>query len=210
MNNNKRGAIMKTNLIQKFKMVFLATAALNSSASFANHTQPVASLGQIAYGGSGCKDGSIRLEAGRGRDHGNLILQMSDYFVSTDGRQIARAACSLTIPIQVPEGFALVMPPMLLKGYAKLRGGDQAKLNTEIFVAGQRGEKQITEIESSNDGSFVAIATNGNSFTAPCGSDVNLRLNTSVLLNGQYNSGSYVQVDKLKIPFPLKLVACSK
>lgn len=201
---------MKINNLIQLKVVCALATTLSLASALANHVKPVASIGQIAYAGTGCKDGSVRLDIGAGRERGSLVFLFDDYAVSTNGREIARATCSLAIPIDVPAGYALVMPPMALKGYARVRNGDRAKINTEIFVAGARGEKQVTELDESNDGSLNVIATSGDSFVGPCGSGVNLRLNSSILLNGNYNSGSYVHIDKLRIPFPLKLISCSR
>lgn len=201
---------MKTNNHKTLKVVCALATTFSLASALANHVKPVAGIGQIAYAGTGCKEGSVRLDIGSGRERGNLVFHFDNYSVSTDGREMARASCNLAIPINVPTGYALVMPPMALKGYARIQTGDRAKINTEIFVAGARGDRQITELDSSNDGVITAIATSGDSFVGPCGAGVNLRLNSSVFLNGNYNSGSYVNIDKLRIPFPLKLVSCSR
>jgi hypothetical protein len=120
---------------------------------------------------------------------------------------MARASCNIAIPVQVPSGYALILPQISLAGVTRLQRGDNAKLNAEVFLAGARGSVQSRVLDSSNNGIFTFVV-NKNRQQTPCGQSVNLRVNTSVFLKGNYNSGSYVDVNKMKLHIPLTLVAC--
>lgn len=178
--------------------------------AFANHVTTAPIVGGIAYGGSGCPAGSARMEFSQGSDRSSLNFRFDDYSVSTNGRQIDRASCALTIPIQIPRGYALLLPQISLDGVARIENGDQAKLNAEVFVAGSQGSLQTRTLNSANDGVFSFVANADVRQRTACGESINLRMNTSVMLQGNYNSGSYVNVNKMKLRIPLKMVACNQ
>jgi hypothetical protein len=166
-------------------------------------------IGDIGYGGSGCPAGTARLEIGQGVQRDLLSFVFDNYSVSTDGREMARAACSLTIPIQIPEGYALVLPQISLNGFSNLQVDEEGKINAELFWAGAQGSLQTQLLNGNNDGDFNFEVVNPLLDKTPCGASINLRLNTSILINGHFNSGSIINVDTMKIKLPLNLVACS-
>jgi hypothetical protein len=191
----------------KFTTFILITLALTQLQAFQIRTvSPI--IGDIGYGGSGCPVGTARLEIGHGMQRDILSFIFDNYSVATEGRTMARASCSLTIPIQVPEGYALVLPQISLDGFAKMQVDEEGKLNAEVFWAGAQGDLQTHLLNGNNDGDFSFVVANPSLEQTPCGASVNLRVNTSVLLTGHYNSGSFISVDKMKMKLPLNLVAC--
>lgn len=195
---------MKTKLL----IILLSTVVLSQLQAFQmRNSSPI--IGDIGYGGSGCPAGSARLEVGQGLQKDVLSFNFDNYTVATDGREMARASCALTIPIQIPEGYALVLPQISLDGFAKLQVDEEGKLNAEVFWAGAQGNTQTHLLNGNNDGAFSFVVANPSLDQTPCGAAINLRVNTSVFLSGHYNSGSFINVDKMKLKLPLNLVACS-
>jgi hypothetical protein len=206
MGDLSQGGFMKANLFSLVAIAMLLTQS-QSQAIPVITTTPI--IGEIGYGGSGCPVGTARLEIGQDTDETSFQFVFDNYSVSTDGRQIARAACSLTIPIQVPKGYALVLPDVRLNGYSDLQVDEEGKLNTEVFWAGGQGNLNTELINGNNDGAFSVPVTNTFLDQTPCGASVNLRVNTSVLINGHFNSGSFIQINRLNMKLPLDIVACN-
>jgi hypothetical protein len=192
----------------KIKLISLLATTLTLSQAFANHFSTGPKIGSIAYAGTGCPAGTARIDIQPGRARNQITFLFDSYSVTTDGRAVARQSCNLAIPVEVPKGYALLLPQVSLKGKSHIQVGDKAKLNAEVFLAGGRNSLATVELDDANDGYFSFAANGSNPTQAPCGASVNLRVNTSVSLIGNYNTGSYVNIDKLKFHLPFRLVAC--
>lgn len=196
---------MKASLFSLIALAMLLTQSQSQAVPVIT-TSPI--IGEIGYGGSGCPIGTAHLEIDENSEESSLQFVFDNYSVSTDGRQIARAACSLTIPIQVPQGYSLVLPDVRLSGYSDLQVDEEGKVNTEVFWAGAQGTPQTELLNGNNDGHFSFPVTNTFAEKTPCGASVNLRVNSSILINGHYNSGSFIQINRLNMKLPLDIVAC--
>lgn len=167
-------------------------------------------IGEVTYGGSGCPAGAVQIDLGEGVQNNQVGFIFDKYSINNDGKSVARASCSITIPIQVPEGYALVMPNLIIEGFAKLQSNDIGKLSSEVFIAGSQGNIQTYILNSNTEGEFYYESRSSYLEKTPCGASFNLRANTSILLNSQNESGSFIGVDRLQMNLPLNLVSCKK
>jgi hypothetical protein len=67
---------------------------------------------------------------------------------------------------------------------------------------------QTRLLNGNNDGDFSFELANPKLSKTPCGANINLRVNTSIMVNGHFNSGSFISMDRMKMVLPLNLVAC--
>jgi hypothetical protein len=145
-------------------------------------------FGEIGYGGTGCPDGTALVSPGLG--NGSVALQLSDYAVGDNGRGVDRKTCALALPVDVPEGMAVAIRLIGLQGTAKLPADIEATLSIEAFTAGDSGEVTEFPLVGPLDVSFFRFLQipDDKLVWSGCGTDTNLRLNTSLRSKGNANA----------------------
>ena len=141
------------------------------------------SLGNPAYGGTGCPAGSA--SATLSPDNSALSL-LFDRFVAeaggVTGRTIDRKNCSLAIPVHVPSGFSVSLVHVDYRGFMAVPAGGRSTFNTETFFAGSQSPRQTQVFAGPQDTDY--LISNDSILTgtvwSPCGQDVILRTNTSI------------------------------
>ena len=140
-------------------------------------------LGNPAYGGTGCPAGSASTTLSP--DASSLSV-LYDSFVAeaggTTGRTITRKNCSLAIPVHVPSGFSVSLIHVDYRGFNAVPSGGRATFNTETFFAGSQSPRQ-TEVFSGPQNSDYLVSNDSilaGNIWSPCGQDVILRTNTSI------------------------------
>lgn len=162
-------------------------------------------LGQPAYGGSGCPDGTASIVMGFGAQA--AIYLFDSYTVGDNGRAVDRKTCGLAIPVHVPAGMSVAVRNVAVRGVANLPEGLDATLNVELFSAGSSGE--VNEIPLPGPGRtgylrFVNVPDD-KLVWSECGADINLRVNTSLRSRGDKDGKA--ELDAL-IVYPLATKAC--
>jgi hypothetical protein len=170
-------ADFSTFLSQLFLWCALAIAVLvTNSQAKANEIRVEAPV----YGGTGCPQGSASLSVTP--DGSALGIIFSEYVTvagGDTGRLFNRKACSLAIPVHVPAGFSMSLVRVDYQGFTEVPLGGQVKLGVEYFFAGSHGNR-IERVFDDSDSAFVfsdEVATN---IWSECGTDVVLRINTSM------------------------------
>ena len=143
-------------------------------------------VGELAYGGTGCPDGSIILIANP-IDPFSLSIVFDSVRVEaggTTGKTLDRKACSLTIPLRVPPGYRVALLPPKVEGFLSLSKKGTARFAMETFYAGSHGPK-LTKTYSGRTLRPILIEPTVAADKldwSPCGEDVNLRANLSLLV----------------------------
>ncbi len=154
----------------------LVTSALSKADDIA--------LGIPGYGGNGCPSGSV--DTVLAPDAKTLSI-LFDQFVTeagrSSGKSIDRKSCNLAIPVHVPQGYSISLIGIDYRGYVSAPRGTTAQLNVEYFFGGSSGPKYNNTFLTPHDSDYTL--TNNLVASAlvwsPCGADVNLRVNASML-----------------------------
>ncbi|OQW53740.1 MAG: hypothetical protein A4S09_06750 [Proteobacteria bacterium SG_bin7] len=144
-------------------------------------------LGEIVYGGNGCPEGTVVIEAGPNNNSLNLIFDQYKVVAGLGGGRVARKSCSLAMPIGVPKGLQIGILSAEFKGFVSLPKNATGRVTTEYFAAGDKGivridgymgtlgeEINILHEPTEEEGAIV---------WTPCGEDTNIRMNSSILVN---------------------------
>lgn len=140
-------------------------------------------LGQPAYGGNGCPQGTA--SAVLSPDRKTLSVLFDNYQATAGrgtGRTLDRKSCNLAVPVHVPQGLSVSLFQMDYRGFNDLPRGGSSRFSVEYFFAGQRGPSTAKDFYGSLNDEY--LITNQVAATAlvwsPCGADTNLRINSSM------------------------------
>jgi hypothetical protein len=149
------------------------------------HAQSVLQLGYPAHAGSGCPAGTA--SASLTPDGSALTLLFDQYVAQAGGDTrlaMDRKNCNISIPVLVPEGFSVSILTVDYRGFVSIPFGGSARFSAEYFFAGSRGPIAARDFLSGSEGDFTI--TNNLGIQAmvwsACGADVNLRVNTNMLV----------------------------
>lgn len=171
-------------------MIFISIACNNATAEnegVGPHdvSPDTISIGLLAYGGTGCPDGSIVVQTDSEKN--SLNLQFDQYTAAGGGgdSKIGRKSCGIVIPVTVPLGFQVGIVAADYQGYVSLGRGGQAQLRTEYFIAGNEGIVRTESYlgETSEEVNIHHESPDDAIVWTPCGEEAsNIRVNTSVLV----------------------------
>lgn len=141
-------------------------------------------LGVPAYGGTGCPAGTASLTLSPDETELSVLF---DQFVaeagSTTQKRIDRKSCSLSIPVQVPQGYSIAIFQVDYRGFNAIPYGAYNKFDAEYFWAGMRGPKISRLFSGPLVDNFTVtdqLIASALVWTA-CSDSVNLRVNASLL-----------------------------
>lgn len=166
-------------------LMLLGILTLTSTATAAPNPNDVY-LGEPGYGGNGCPQGTASTILSP--DQKSLSVLFDDYYVEAGGgsrsRRIARKSCNIAIPVHVPQGWSVSIIDIDYRGYNSLPRGAKSTFNVEYFFAGRRGPKIRENFYGSLDDEFMVTDKLGVGALvwSACGADVNLRVNTSMMV----------------------------
>lgn len=185
---------MKFNLKKTMSTLIMSFGMLSSMAFASDDI----SLGRPGYGGTGCPKGSASVTLSP--DAKELSIIFDEYLVEAGGfeRRIARKNCNIAIPVHVPQGFAVSIIDVDYRGYVSLPRRAQARFSAEYFFAGQRGPRLTKTFRGYTDEDFLVENKLGlySLVWSRCGDDVNLRVNTSMLVrSNRQNEEALATVD---------------
>ncbi|WP_374074533.1 DUF4360 domain-containing protein [Bdellovibrio bacteriovorus] len=144
--------------------------------------QAQVSLGQPAYGGTGCPAGSASVTLSP--DNTALSILFDSYVAEAgNGRRVDRKSCNISVPVQVPQGYSVSVFQVDYRGFNSVPRGGQARFDAEYFWAGARGPRiSRTFVGPYNDVYTVSDGLIASAMVwSPCGASVNLRVNTSMM-----------------------------
>jgi hypothetical protein len=161
--------------------------------------------GAVGYGGTGCPDGTAEILMSPDGQGASLVL--TDYAVGEGSRPVERKTCAVAIPVAVPDGMAVAVRAVAVRGAAELPEGVEATLTVEPFLAGAVGTPVETSVSGPGTATLFSlpfVAADDLDWSA-CGADVNLRVNTSLRTRG--NAGARAEVRAINL-FSLATKAC--
>ncbi len=142
-------------------------------------------LGEPGYGGSGCPAGSASVTLSP--DLKALSILFDEFMVAAgglDGKSLDRKSCNIAIPVHVPSGMSVSVLKVDFRGFLSLPSGAESRFSSEYFFAGSRGPKSERTFRGKKEDDFTITNEVGliSLIWSPCGKDVNLRVNTSLLV----------------------------
>ena len=169
--------------MKTFAKKLLATLTIATALSATVNAGDI-QLGEPGYGGSGCPAGSASITLSP--DQKALSIIFDEYMVEAGkfvGKRLARKNCNLAIPVHVPQGFSISIIDVDYRGFNSLPRGAMARFSAEYFFAGKRGPKVRKNFRGPLDDEYIVSNKIGvhASVWSPCGKDVNLRVNTSMM-----------------------------
>lgn len=183
-----------------FKSMVVASAIV--MASMAAEAQ--ISLGQPAYGGTGCPAGSASATL---TSDGSVLSVLFDSFFAeagnTTGRRIDRKNCSLRIPVNVANGYQVALLAFDYRGFSAVPYGGSAVLDASYSYIGQpypvRFSKSFRQGASGNFS--VTNELISQTFTwSPCGKQVMLEASVSARTTAPSNmQQTMLAVDSLDV-----------
>jgi len=174
------------------KWSYLSAIVFSLSTIGAVHADDI-SLGMAGYGGTGCPAGSASVTLSP--DFRTLSLIFDSYTAMagpSNNRTLDRKTCSVAIPVHVPQGLSVSIIDVDYRGYVGLPYyGNYATFASEYFFAGSTGPKFVKRWTGPTDTEYLfqnTLALAANVWSA-CGADVNMRVNTSILVRNYSNYG---------------------
>jgi hypothetical protein len=167
------------------KLVSLVMTALMLTVAAVQAEAQSLTLGQPAYGGTGCPAGSASVTISP--DSTALSILFDSYIAeagNTTGRRVDRKSCNIAIPVNVPNGYSVAVFQVDYRGFNSVPGnGAYTRMNAEYFWAGSQGPTFARTWQGPSNSDFTF--SNGLIATAlvwtPCGASVNLRVNSSAM-----------------------------
>lgn len=156
------------------------------------------SLGEPAYGGNGCPAGSASATIS---PDGKALSVIFDSFLTeagpSSGKTMDRKSCNIAVPVHIPNGFSISIIAVDYRGFISLPRNASARLQAEYFFAGMIGPKFVQDFRGRTDEDYTFTNTLGVQamIWSPCGADVNLRVNASMLLRNTSREDALATVD---------------
>jgi hypothetical protein len=156
------------------------------------------SLGQPGYGGNGCPNGSASATLS---PDGKSLSIIFDQFITeagpASGRTLDRKSCNIAIPVHVPNGYSMSVISADYRGFVSLPQGATARIQAEYFFAGMMGPRFAQDFRGRFDQDYTFTNTLGVQAMvwSPCGADVNLRVNASMMVKNTSYQDAMATVD---------------
>ena len=160
-----------------FKSLVVISAIMTASIA----AQAQISLGQPAYGGTGCPAGSASATL---TDDGSILSILFDQFVTeaSAARRIDRKNCSLRIPVNVSNGYQVALIAFDYRGFAAIPYGASGVLDASYSYIGQRIPARFSKTFRGGTNSNYSVTNELISTTvtwSPCGRQVMLEASVS-------------------------------
>jgi len=166
-------------------------ALMLTTLSFSVFSQDTIQLGYPAYGGNGCPSGTA--SATLSPDATSLSIIFDQFLTEAgpaSGRTIDRKSCNIAVPVHVPNGYSISIFSVDYRGYVGLPRSASARLQAEYFFAGMRGPRFVQDFVGATDRDYTFSNELGveTLVWSPCGADVNLRVNASMMVRNSNRS----------------------
>ena len=185
------------NLVKKCASLSLLVVSLGAFA------QDDIQLGHPAYGGNGCPNGTASVALSP--DNKSLSIIFDQFLIEAGpgvGKTIDRKSCNIAIPVHVPQGMSVSVISVDYRGFVSLPSQAQATLTAEYFFAGMMGPRFSRQFAGRTEQDYLFNNTLGVQATvwSPCGADVNLRANASMMVrNTNRQTDAIATVDSADI-----------
>lgn len=159
-------------------------------------------LGYPAYGGNGCPSGTASASVS---PDGKSLSVIFDQFVTeagpASGKTLDRKSCNIAVPVHIPNGYSISILAVDYRGFVGLPSGATARLQAEYFFAGMQGPRFAQDFRGRTDQDYLF----SNTLVAqavvwsPCGADVNLRVNASMMVRNTTRQDAIATVDSADV-----------
>ncbi len=161
------------------------------------------SLGEPVTGGNGCPAGSASATLS---PDGKALSIIFDQFIAeagpASGRTVDRKSCNIAVPVHVPGGFSISVVAVDYRGFVSLPSSSaSARMQAEYFFAGMMGPRFVKDFRGRMDQDYLFTNQLGlqAAVWSPCGADVNLRVNASMLVKNSGHQDAMATVDSADI-----------
>src|SRR5262249_20749439 len=110
--------------------------------------------------------------------------------------------CNVVIPVHVPQGFSVSVLTLDYRGFNDLPAGATSRFDVEYFFAGNHGPGMTRNFygQLSDDFTIRNDLTATASVWSGCGEDVNLRVNTDLLVQtNSYGQDALASIDSADV-----------
>lgn len=173
-------------------------------------------LGTPSYGGTGCPGGTVGVALAP--DQKSFSMLFDQYVVQPENRRNAfdRKACTIAVPIHVPQGYSFSILEINYRGFADIPAGGYARLGVNYFLSGGRSVyPRPQEIYGAFTGEYVKNDRLGieSVIWSPCGKDVILNANSNVYVRtngrGDQAMATVDSVDgKVEVKYQIQWKSC--
>jgi len=165
-------------------MKALKSLIVMAALALATAAEAQVSLGQPAYGGTGCPAGTASATL---TGDGSVLSVLFDQFTveagNTTGRRIDRKNCSLRIPVNVAGNYQVSILAFDYRGFVAIPWGGQAVFDASYAYVGQQYPVRFSKTFGSGlnqnysvKNELISTATSW----SPCGRTVMLEVNASM------------------------------
>lgn len=158
-------------------------------------------LGTPSFGGTGCPVGSASFTLSPdGKSVVGLFDSFSNELGVNAGRLSDRKSCNIVVPIHVPQGYSVVIGDLgIFSGFNSLPASAVSTLTIQSFWAGGAGPSLTRTFRGplNTNFDFLASSQPASLNWSPCGEDVNLRLNITLMTKSPNGIDAISTLDKL-------------
>jgi Domain of unknown function (DUF4360) len=163
-------------------LALLVATALSSTPGYAQDLR----LGEAAYGGNGCPQGTARVVVGPQATTLSILFDQYQAVAGGNaGRSFDRKTCNLAIPLHVPSGYSVSVLAIDYRGFNYLPRTATSTFRVEYFFAGATGPVFSRSFSGPRSDDFLIsndLAVGARVWSA-CGEDVILRANSSIFVS---------------------------
>jgi hypothetical protein len=181
-------------MFSRFKTLASAALLATSLSAMASGIE----LGYPTTGGNGCPAGSASASVS---PDGSSLSIIFDQFVTeagpSSGRTLDRKSCNIAVPVRVPSGYSVSIIAVDYRGFVSLPSNAQATMQAEYFFAGAQGPRFVQNFRGKTDQNYTLNNRLGVQAMvwSPCGADVNLRVNASMMVRNSGYQDAMATVD---------------
>ncbi|MEE9351813.1 MAG: DUF4360 domain-containing protein [Thiotrichaceae bacterium] len=191
-------------------LIFLSASLLSQPSIGAPNNKQNIQLGNIAYSGNACPNGSV--SASLKPNSTKLHINFSNYIVETHGRnqRSLRKTCNIVLPIIVPAGMSISLVSANYNGKVSLPAGSQARFMNSYSFSGRRGNRFRTDLIGPNNTgySFRDPLSSLASVWSACGKNTTLRITTSTKIKTSGIAGKTLADSRQGLVTQLRYRSC--
>ena len=156
-------------------------------------------LSSIANAQSGCPQGTFSVV--NSPDGSTLSILFDDFSVTAGaGKDTDRKVCSLTVPLNLAEGYSLGVYKVDYRGFARLFSKQYSELTVDYALGPKnKSRKYNRKVKGPSEGDFVFMETIGAGLMKRVGCGDAAVLNVAVTLQLQSGGAAEELIGKLRI-----------
>ncbi len=153
-------------------------------------SSPFPLIKEISYGGKGCS--KIAEGANIKASFQDIDVAFKNFKVGHSEslkKRLHRKSCQIVVSLDVPNGYHVAFGDLLLRGEKNVVEGSSLDLRMEAFFSGDTESKLQKKWDSVSKDPFKIEYKGTHKSWSPCGQDVNVRFNLSLMLRSKKVKG---------------------